>query len=835
VRLLTITGTGGIGKTRLGLEVMARLRPDFADGHYFVPLVTISDPELVISLIAQVLGIKETGQNSLLDLLIVSLRDKHLLLFIDNFEQVVTAAPKLVYLMTSCPRIKMLVTSRAPLHISGEHEFPIPPLATPDLKQHFEIGDLSEYAAVALFLEHARMIRPDFEVTSSNASPIAEICVRLDGLPLAIELAAARIKLLPPQALLKRLEHRLEVLTGGSQDLHARQQTLRNTIQWSYDLLDKEEQRFFRWLSIFGGGFTLEAAAVIYHAGNATNERMTMLEAIASLVDKNLLKQTQPEGDEPRLLMLETIREFGLECLRERGELEAASRAHAAYYLELVEETELNLLGAEQRRWLDTLEQEHGNLRTALGWLMERALTKADQAELALRMFGALESFWTACDHWTEGRTFLWRVLKVSEGVATLAKAKALKAASYLLDHVQENIDLEETLLRESLLLYREFEDTRGIVDILGLLGSVARERGSFVEARSMTEEALKISNEIGYKVAIARSIKALGVLLKDQGDYSRSYSMIEESFNLYKELGNQYGMADALYRLAQVLYLSQSDPAIVHALLDENLTLLKDLNVKMGREQSYCLLGLVALQEGDVVLARSLLEKSLIISEQLGDREDHAESLYTLGRVAARQNDLTEAYALYMQSLEMIMETGNQWRMIPYLEGLASVIAQQKEFVRAAQLWGAAEAMRESFGIPLPPVERADYEKAVAAASSQLGTKAFSIAWNQGRAMTPDQVRSARGKVASFAPTLAAQASAPPVVKSIARVPDGLTRRELEVLRMVARGLTDAQVAEKLVLSPHTVHAHLRTIYSKLGVSSRSAATRYAYEHKLA
>ncbi len=834
LRLLTLTGTGGIGKTRLGLEVMTRLTHDFADGDYFVPLASISDPELVVPHIAQVLGITETGQHSLLDILIASLRDKHLLLCLDNFEQVVTAAPSLANLMTFCPRIKMLVTSRAPLHISGEHEFPVPPLATPDLKQQFDNGELSEYAAVALFLERAQMTRPDFQVNSINSRTIAEICVRLDGLPLAIELAAARIKLLPPQALLKRLEHRLEVLTGGSRDLHARQQTLRNTIQWSYDLLNKEEQRLFRRLSVFEGGCTLEAAAAIYNAGNDTNGRMKALEVVASLVDKSLLQQTEREGDEPRLLMLETIREFGLECLRECGELEAASRSHAAYYLQLAEEAELNLLGSEQRMWLNRLEQEHGNLRTALGWLMERALTEVDQAELALQMFGALESFWTACDHWSEGRTFLWRVLKVSEGVVTLAKAKALKAATYLLDHVQNNIDLEEALLRESLALYREFEDARGIVDTLGLLGSVAREKGNFAEARSLTEEALTLSNGMGYKVAIARSLMTLGVLLKDHGDYVKSYSLLVESLNLYKELGNKYGIATTLFRLAQVLFLSQSDPAMVRALLEESLTLHRELNVKMGLDLSYWLLGLVALQEGDVALARSLLEESLTFSKQLGFRENHAESLSDLGRVAARQNDLTEAYALYKESLKIMKGTGNQWRMIPSLEGLASVIAEQKEFVWAAQLWGAAEAMRESFGIPLPPVDRADYENAVAAVRSHLGMKAFPIAWAQGRAMTLNQVLSGLIKVSMLTPNPVIHASAHPAAKSTISYPDGLTKREIEVLRLVAMGLTDAQIAERLVLSLHTVHAHLRTIYSKLGVTSRSAATGYAYEHKL-
>jgi predicted ATPase len=340
VRLLTLTGTGGVGKTRLGLQIATDLLEDFADGVCFVSLAPISDPELVVPAIAQTLGIKEAGKKPLLDLLIASLRNESLLLFLDNFEQVVTAAPRLSDLLRACPRLSILVTSRAPLHISGEHEFPVPPLATPDLNQLLESEALSEYAAIALFLQRARMTRPDFQVTSTNARTLAEICVRLDGLPLAIELAAARIKILPPHNLFKQLEHRFEVLTGGARDLPAWQQTLRNTIQWSYDLLNNEEQRLFRRLSIFVGGCTLEAAAGVCNVSSDTNGSMGLLEGVTSLVDKSLLQQMEQESEEPRLLMLETIREFGLVCLRESGELEAVSRAHAAYYLGLAEEAD---------------------------------------------------------------------------------------------------------------------------------------------------------------------------------------------------------------------------------------------------------------------------------------------------------------------------------------------------------------------------------------------------------------------------------------------------------------------------------------------------------------
>jgi len=429
---------------------------------------------------------------------------------------------------------------------------------------------------------------------------------------------------------------------------------------------------------------------------------------------------------------------------------------------------------------------------------------------------------------------FLWRVLKVSEGVATLAKAKALKAAAYLLDYTENEIDRKEALLRESLVLYRELEDTRGIVDILGHLGGVAREKGNFPAARSLEEEALALSQGSDYKVAIARSLQGLGILLKDHGEYVKAHALLEESLNLYRKLGNKYGIAITLFRLAEVLFLSLGDPTTIHALLEESLTLFRELNVKVGIDYSNWLLGQVALQEGDVALARSLFEERMTITRHLGDRVNIAESLSDLAMAAAREDDYAAARALYEESLAIAREAGSKWRIAPYLEGLASVIAEQKEFARAAQLWGAAEAMRESFGIPLPPVDRADYEKVVAAVRNQLGMKAFSIAWTQGRAMTLNQVLSGLVKVSMLTPNPGINASAHPAGKSTISYPDGLTKREIEVLRLVAMGLTDAQIAEQLVLSLHTVHAHLRTIYSKLGVTSRSAATRYAYEHRL-
>ena len=834
VRLLTLTGPAGVGKTRLALAVVMELREHFVDGTCFVPLAPIGDPDLVGSTIAQTLGISEVDALPIFERIKASLRQKHFLLVLDNFEQVVRAAPQVMELLLVCPQLKVLVTSRQVLHLQAEYLFPVPPLALPDLDRLPQWEELAQYAAASLFLQRAQALLPDFQLTEANARAIAEICVHLDGLPLAIELAAARVRLLPPQALLARLSQRLAVLTGGAQDVPARQQTLRDTIAWSYDLLAAQEQRLFRCLSVFVGGFTLEETEAVSKLSNETEPgAVSTLEVVEALLDKSLLLQGEQEGKEPRLLMLETIREFGLVCLRESGELEAASRAHAAYYLGLAEEAEPNLLGTEQGRWLDRLQQEHENLRTALGWLMERAQTAVDQAELALRMFGALESFWTACGHWSEGRMFMERALATGKEVVTLARAKALKAAAYWLYYTENEMDRQEALLQESLALYRELEDTRGIVDILGMLGAIAREKGNFTAARSLEEEALALSQGSDYKGGIARSLQHLGVLLKDQGEYVKAYAVLEESLNLYRKLGNTYGIAMALFRLAQVLFLSLGDLTTIHALLEESLSLFRELNIKDGIDYSYWLLGEVALQEGDVALARSLLEESLAITRQLGAPISTADSLSNLAKVAAREGDYAAARTLYEESLAIAREAGSKWRIAPYLEGLASVLATQKEFARGAQLWGAAEAIRAAFGTPLPPVERAAYERAVAATRSHLGEKVFAAAWSEGRTMSREQILAARGTAEVLALIPAEPSSAPP-----ARIPPtppaGLTTRETDVLRLLAQGLTSAQIAEQLVIGVVTVNFHVRSIYSKLGVSSRSAATRYAIEHRL-
>jgi len=829
VRLVTLTGTGGVGKTRLGLEVGTNLLDDFTDGVCFVPLAPMSDADLVIPTIARALGIKEAGERTLADLLQAHVRDKRLLLLLDNFEQVVAAAARLSALLADCPQLKMLVTSRAVLHIRGEHEFPVPPLALPDLTHLPESEALAEYAAVTLFLQCAQAARPDFQVTPANTRAIAEICVRLDGLPLAIELAAARVKLLPPQALLTRLGHRLQVLTSGARDAPVRQQTLRNMLAWSYNLLDAQEQRLFRRLSVFVGGCTLGAVEALY--STLGDMPAYVLDGVASLIDNSLLHQTEQEGQEPRLMMLETIREYGLEVLASAGEMESTRRAHAHYYLSLVEDVEVEIGGSQQAAWLDCLEREHDNLRTVLQWSLEQAGSEMTvegrhSREMALRFGGALREFWRVHGHISEGRNFLERALVTSEGSEAPVRAKALIVAGHLA-FIQSDYDRAEPLCQESLTLYRELEDQPGIAYSLSMLGSVAWTKGHMTAARTLTEEALAIARQVDAMELAANSLFVLGLVSSSQGEYDKASALFEESLAIHRASGNKQGIAHALSQLAQVLFVSQAHPAKVSPLLEECLTLSREMGFKEGIAAYYCISGQLALSQGEVALARSLAEKSVALYREMGHRHGTANALGVLGKVFATEGDYAAAYALYEQSLKISCDLSEKWVATVYLMELGEAVAAQQQLAWAAQMWGASEALREAFGIPIPLSERAGYERSVSAARVHLGDRAFAAAWAQGRSMTPEQALAAKGQKPAPPPTT--------TVTPSPTYPAGLTAREVEVLHLLAGGLTDLRIAEKLVLSPRTIHAHISSIYSKLGVTSRSAATRYAIEHHLA
>ena len=746
VRLLTLTGPGGVGKTRLGLQAAAELSEHFADGTWFVSLAPTSDPDLVIPAIAQTLDVREARGRSLLDQLKAALREKQVLLLLDNFEQVVSAATQVADLLGACPRLKVLVTSREALHVRAEHEFPVPTLALPDPKHLPDLAALSQYEAVALFIERAQAVKPDFQVTNANAPAVAEICTRLDGLPLAIELAAARSKLFPPQALLTRLEQRLPLLTRSVRDVPARQQTLRQTIQWSYDLLTAQEQRLFRRLSVFAGGCSWQAIEVL--STSFGDETAPVLDAVASLIDKNLLRQTAPEGEEPRLTLLETIREYGLEALSTSVEMATARQAHAAYYLALAEEAARWYNGPQIAEWLERLAREYDNLRTATEWSLDPAQV-GPLLDMAIRLGEALTNFWWIRGRLREAQGFLEQVLARSKGVAPSARARILeKAAGFAF--ALGDLDRAEAELQESLTLYRELGDIRGMASSLENTAAIAQRKGANLAVIiPQLEECLALYRELGDQDTIAWSLLSLADHVSTQGDYRRGNVLFEESLAIFRELQSKLGIADCLKQSALWLFFgAQGDQATIHTRLEESLATYKELDHKVGIAFCCWVKGWVAFRQGDTDTARELLEQCLALFRETRDPWLTCWALAYLGRIKAHQGELTAALTLIEESLAMARALDN-WPRAFCLERLAIVAAAQGKHTWVARLLGAAESLRESRGIPVTPAERADYEPAMAVAQASLGEQAFAAAWAEGRSMIFEQVLAAPGRSA--------------------------------------------------------------------------------------
>ena len=509
-RLLTLSGVGGTGKTRLALQAAADMMDEFEHGVFFVSLAALSDAALVLPTIAKTFDLRETAGLPLLEQLQDYLRDKQLLLVLDNFEQVIDAAPRVSELLTAAARLKVLVTSREALRLSGETDYPVPPLSLPDPRRLPSLAQLSQYEAVALFIERAVAVKPTFTVTNENAPAVAEICHRLDGLPLAIELAAARARVLPPERMLVELSHRLNFLTSGSRDVPTRQKTLRGAIDWSHDLLTTTERELFRRLGVFVGGCTLESIETVCNV----EKDLSVLETVESLVGKSLVKQTEAHG-EPRFVMLETIREYAGERLLAAGEEERVRERHREYYLALAEEAQAKLIGAEQTEWLQHLEDEHENLRAALNWSLVVA-----GSDGGLRLCGALQRFWATRGHLSEGRGWCARFLGRAEGeVRTPARAKALNTAG-VLAQLQADYPVASTQHEEGLAIRRQLGDQSGIAASLNNLANVFAQRADYSSAKTLYEESLAIRRQLGDRSGIAASLDNLGAVAHAQGDF---------------------------------------------------------------------------------------------------------------------------------------------------------------------------------------------------------------------------------------------------------------------------------------------------------------------------
>src|SRR5947209_1906717 len=738
VRLVTLTGAGGVGKTRLALRVAAELGGDFSNGVVFVSLAALQDSALVIPTIIQSLGLKETEHWFPFDRLQIALRDKQQLLVLDNFERLVQAAPQIADLLARCPQLKVLVTSRAILQVQGEYEFQVPPLALPKREQILAYGTLAEYAAVALFLQRAQTINPDFQLTAINAAAVAEICLRLDGLPLAIELAAARIKLLSPQELLVRLEDPLTVLTDGPRDLPVRQQTLRNTLLWSYQLLSAWEQQLFRLLSVFVGGCTMEAAEVVLVSQIAIEQEHCVLDGLASLISKSLMLTVQQEGEPSRLFTLETIREYGLECLEASVEMERTRAAHARYYLRLAEEAEQHLSGREQAWSLARLEREHSNLRAALQWFLDQPEEGASR-EMALRMATALGQFWLIRGHGSYGRLALERALANSEGALAPYLAKGYATAG-LIASGQGDLGQAETWIKKSLALSCQLDDTRGRARALRELGYVAMLRGENGKAHALLEEGLTLLRELGDMQGINDSFLTRADVFLIQGEYSRASTLLEKSLAFYRNAGPLAMVSQTLNLLASAVFY-QGEGRRAYTLLEESLALAREADDKDNTAHALMLIGLVNLIQGETTSARALLEEGLALARGGGWRERMAWGILGLGWTALYEQRYETARSFFEEGLALIHAVGNQVFMVFYLEGLACVSALQDQLALAARLWGVTERLRTALDATVPPVMQHAYEQYRRQVQSQLGEEAFSALWDQGRTMAQGQV----------------------------------------------------------------------------------------------
>ena len=630
IRLVTLTGPGGVGKTCLGIQIARNCADRFEDGVYFTDLTHVTDPGLAIPAIAATLGVREESAGPLYDRLSsmaqksgVRLRpvrrplaemikdhvgESRILLILDNFEQVVAAAGEIAELLTSCRNLKILATSRARLNIREEHEFQVATLPVPDLRAELTVEKVMQYAAVCLFLVQAVRAKSDFTLTPRNTHAVAEICVRVDGLPLALELAAARVRTLSAEALLTRLGSRLRILAGGPADLPTRQKTLRNTIAWSYDLLTPSEKRLFNRLGVFAGGWSLNAAEKVCLPEADTDTEL--VDILQSLVDKSLVKRVGI-GDEERFMMLSTLREFALQCLTESGEMPEISRRHASYFANLAKQAEPELRGSEQTAWLSRLENDHDNMRETLRWCTNPG-TEKSQFEL----LGALWEFWAIRGYLTEGRAWMANAL-AKDSSQTTEKAKALRGAGVLAQQ-QGDYTSALRLYEESLGIYKALENKSGVSKVLNNLGNLAYDQGEYERARLLCEESLSTQRELGNKLGIAKLLSNLGSIAYGQHDYTKARSLHEESLAIKRKLGDKFGISISLVDLAQ-LSQKQGESKVAEALYAESLKIKQDLGDNQGI--GFCLEGLgeVACAHGEAERAATLFGAAEAVRESIG------------------------------------------------------------------------------------------------------------------------------------------------------------------------------------------------------------------------
>jgi predicted ATPase/transcriptional regulator with XRE-family HTH domain len=739
VRLLTLTGPGGVGKTRLAQAVAAELASDFVDGVAWVELTPLRDPALVVAAIAQALGVREGGDHPIAELLAPVVAGRHLLLVLDNCEHLLPAMPLVGELLAASPGLNVLATSRARLRLRGERELPVAPLAVPVLESAAvpPVAELAGVAAVRLFTERAAEVRPGFALSVDNAAAVAAICRQVEGLPLALELAAARVKILPPEMLRIRLAQRLPLLSGGARDAPERQQTMRDAIAWSHDLLSEEEQVLFRRLAVFAGGCTLEAAAAVAAADRAEQHAQAeILEGLATLVDQSLLRVEEPfvhRTAEARFAMLETIREYALERLEVSGESEVIQQAHAAYYLLFAERAEPELTGPAQAEWLTQLGVEHDNLRAALAWSLD-----GGEPATGLRLAGTLGRFWRVHGHPREGLSWLERTLAVSNDDASAARGKALEEAGRL-SHDRGDPDQTEALLAAALAIWRALDDRHGEARSLDELGNVAHDRGDFERANTLHEQALGLAREIGDRRGAGRALNNLAMVALYQQDDERAQHLYNEALRVLREVGDAYGINVVLTNLG-IVAIRRGDLDHAADIANECLTGCRDLGDQQGIASALINLGEVALLQGDLARAAAHYEEARQLLRELGDDRTAAEACYGLASVALADSDVERAASLFADSLTLAHAVDDKVQVADALEGVAAVAVQHGQVELATHVLGAAAALRDRIAAPVAAHRRAALTRVLAASRAALDEVAFASAWDVGQGWTLEQ-----------------------------------------------------------------------------------------------
>ncbi len=691
-RMLTLTGIGGCGKTRLALQVAAEVVEEYPDGVWLVELAALTDPTLVPQQVATVLGVKEAPGRPLPDTLAEALKPRHMLLLLDNCEHLKEACSLLAdTLLRAAPGLQILATSRAVLSVPGETTYRVPCLdIPPDPEQLPSLDTFREYEAVRLFVEHATSVEPTFAITAQNAPALARICQLLDGIPLAIELAASRVRALPVERIAQRLEHHFDLLSHGAFRALPRQKTLRATIDWSYNLLDEPERTLLRGLAVFAGGWSLEAAEAVC-AGERI-EDWQVLDLLTQLVDESLVIYQEQAGRE-RYRLLETVRKYALDKLEAAGEADQVRSRHLEYFLGLAEEAESKLRGPEQADWLKRLESEHDNLRAALKWPVH--------SEMRLRLASALWRFWATHGYFSEGRSWLEGALSRSEGISESVRAKALNGAGVLATR-QADHATARSLLEQSLAIRRQLEDIRGVAEALNNLGIVLRDQGDYAAAQACYEESLAKCRTQDDKWMLAAVLNNMGSLALDQHEYTQARSCYEESLAFYKELGDTVNIASTSNNLAVITF------------------------------------GL-----GDYAQARRFFQQSLASFRELGNRWAEAITLTNLASAVMKLDEPCAAESLLQENKRIRYSGGEKSGMAYPLMGLANVAEIQKDYPRAVQLLAAAETVRDTFGVVLSPSQWAEYIQEWEALRAKLTEEDFKTSWERGKAMTLEEILS--------------------------------------------------------------------------------------------